>query len=225
MIKEKQTGQLIVLSAPSGCGKDTICRELLGKNKNLWHSVSCTTRKPRSGETEGVDYYFLTKEEFEDKIKNDEFIEYAMYNGNYYGTLKDKVVQRLQKGTDVILVIEVQGALQIKQKIEEAIFIFILPPTMKELKKRLENRKTETKEMVLKRFKKAYEELNEITKYNYVVINDTIENATNKIESILISEKCRVDRIEEIYLDTEEEGMHELLIQKDFENVSLSDKL
>lgn len=218
IIETNNKGNLIVISGPSGAGKDTIVEGLIKKNKNVSLSISATTRKPRGNEKEGVNYYFLTEEEFERKIEENEFLEYAKYNENYYGTLKSEVVEKLNLGVDVILVIEIQGALKVKELIKEAIFIFILPPSMSELRKRLIGRKTEDKEKIIKRFKTAYNEINEVTKYNYVVINDEIDLAVNKVNSILLSEKCRVDRIEEVYLGNEEEEIHEILIDKEFDN-------
>lgn len=219
MNKLKNEGQLIVLSGSSGCGKDTIVKEVLKNNKNAWLSISCTSRNPRPGEVHGKDYYFLTNDEFEEKIKDGNFLEYAKYADNYYGTPKDVIKEKLDQGIDVILVIEIQGALKIKELLKETVFIFILPPTMRELKKRLEGRNTETKEKITKRFKTTYKELNEVTKYNYVVINDEVNIAANKINAILLSEKCRVDRIEETYLHSLEEEVHEILIEdKDFIN-------
>lgn len=218
MIRTRKQGTLIVISGPSGSGKDSICNCLKNKNKNVWISISCTSRNPRKGETEGKDYYYLTKEEFEEKIKNNYFLEYASYNNCYYGTPKSKIQEQLDKGKDVLLNIEVQGALKIKQLVKEAVFIFILPPSMKELKQRLINRGTEDKEKILNRFKIAYNEINELNKYNYVVVNDEIETSANKINAILTAIKCRVDRIEEVYLDTEEEKIHETLINKKFQN-------
>ncbi len=172
----------------------------------------------RPGDEEGKTYFFLSKEEFEEKIKNDEFLEYAIYNDNYYGTPKKHIEDKLKKGIDVFLVIEVQGALKIKELVPESICIFIMPPSMKELRNRLVRRKTETKEKIIKRFTSAYQEINEVTKYNYVVTNDKISKAAKKIEAILISEKCRVDRIEDVYLDNSEETIHELLMGEDFDN-------
>lgn len=214
MKKTKSIGQLIVISGPSGSGKDTIVKEVLKTNKDVWVSVSCTSRKPRPLEKEGIDYYFLSNEEFEEKIKADNFLEYAKYSDNYYGTPKDIVNEKLNAGIDVILVIEIQGALKIKEILDDTIFVFILPPSMRELKRRLENRKTESKDKIIKRFKAAYKELNEVTKYNYVVINDEIESAANKINSIINSEKCRVDRIEDAYLNSLEEEIHEILLEE-----------
>ena len=220
MNKYKNYGQLIVISGPSGSGKGTIVKKLIDEtDHNLFLSISCTSRKPRGKEKDGVEYFFLSEEEFEQKIQADEFLEYAKYADNYYGTPKSSIKEKLEKGIDVILEIEIQGALKIKEKLPEAIFIFILPPTMRELKKRLETRNTETKDKILKRFKRPYSELNEITKYNYVVINDDVSLATKKIDSILLSEKCRVDRIEETYLSSLEEEIHEILLEdKEFIN-------
>ena len=212
MIRKKIKGDLIIISGPSGCGKGTICRELIKNNDNLVISTSATTRSPRDGEIDSIDYYFITKEEFENKIENNEFLEFAkVHHDNYYGTLKNKVLDDINKGIDVILEIDIEGALQINNTMPEAIFIFILPPSMKELKRRLINRKTESKEQIIDRFKKAYQEINEISKYNYVVINDEIDIAVNKIKSIIQAEKCRVDRIEDFDLNTKEELIHELL--------------
>lgn len=218
MIKTKKKGILTVISGPSGCGKYTVIQELLKKREKIWLSVSCTSRLPRPNEENGKDYYFLTKDEFKQKIDNNEMLEYAEYADNYYGTPKEYIQSHLDNGEDVILEIEIQGAMKIKALLPETLFIFILPPSMKELKKRLENRNTETKDKIDKRFKQAYTEINELSKYNYVVINDEIENAANKIDAILTAEKCRVDRIEEVYLNTEEESIHETLSNKEFQN-------
>ena len=213
IIKTNERGSLIVISGPSGAGKDTIVEKLLKINKSATLSVSATTRAPRPGEVDGVNYYFLTREQFEEKIKEDEFLEYAEYNGNYYGTPKSGILDKLNQGLDVLLVIEIQGALKIKELVKEALFIFILPPSMAELRRRLIDRKK-----IIKRFKTAYNEINEVTKYNYVVINDVLEEAVDKVNAILLSEKCRVDRIEEVYLGNEEEELHEILIDKVLEN-------
>ncbi len=218
IIKSKEKGNLIVISGPSGSGKGTIIKELLSINKKLWLSISMTTRNIRPGDIPNESYYFLTREEFESRIKEDKFLEYAEYNGNYYGTPKDKIEDYLNKGIDVILEIEIQGALKIKEKVKDAIFIFIMPPSLKELKRRLIGRNTETIDKVISRFTTAYKEINEVTKYNYVVVNDEIHNSVEKVNSIIISEKCRVDRIEEIYLNNMEEEIHELLVEKNLQN-------
>ena len=153
-------------------------------------------------------------------IKNDQFLEYAIvHSGKYYGTPKDKIYDKLDQGIDVILEIDIQGALSIQNKISDAVFIFIMPPSMEILKERLTNRGTESEEKVLERFQTAYKEINAYTKYNYVVVNDEVENAVNKVEAIIKAEKCRVDRIEEVFLNNPEEILHESLIDdKEFIN-------
>lgn len=223
ILKSNNKGSLIVLSGPSGSGKDSICERLKEYNDNFWISISCTTRSPRKGEEEGIDYFFKNKNEFKKLIEENKLLEYAEYNGEYYGTPKEKINEYLNNGVDVILVIEVQGALKIKKLINEAIFIFIMPPTMKDLILRLKKRGTESDEKILKRFKKAYQEINMITKYNYVVVNDELDKATRKVNSIIEAQKCMVDRIEEVFLNNPEEEIHELLLDnKIFENNDLN---
>lgn len=212
-MKLNNKGSLIVISGPSGVGKDTVCNELLKRNKDLYLSVSMTSRKPRIGEAEGKDYFYVTKKEFRKRIKDKEFLEYAIVHEEYYGTPKDNVIKQINDNKDVILLIDIQGALKIKRKYKNGIFIFLMPPSMKELKERLVNRGTETKEKIISRFKTAYKEINEVPKYNYVVVNDTIENAVKKIEAILLSSKCNVDRIEDLEINNQEELIHDLLTQ------------
>lgn len=218
ILKEKNKGNLIVVSGPSGSGKDSIINNLTKYNNNFWVSVSMTTREKRVNEKEGINYFFVTEEEFKDNIKNNNLLEYTNYNGHYYGTPKSHIMEKLNAGIDVILVIEIEGAINVKELIPDTICIFILPPSMSELKRRLINRNTENKDKIIKRFKTAYKEINEITKYNYVVINDDLDEATIKLNSILISERLRVDRIEDIYLGNMEEELHELLIDKELPN-------
>ncbi len=226
MIKRKNTGQLIIISAPSGAGKGSVISGLLERDKkNLWLSVSTTSRQPRSNDIPGVTYNFVSKEEFEKLIEEDYFLEYTNYVGNYYGTPKQAIKEKLDQGIDVILEIEIEGAMNIKKLVPEALFIFIMPPSLKTLVTRLKNRKTDSKDKIIERFHTAYKEINEVTKYNYVVVNDELEDAIDKVESILKAEKCRVDRIEEVYLDTKEEEIHELLMDEDFDNDSLSGKI
>jgi len=219
MVKEKKTGHIIVISGPSGAGKGTVVKKLLEKNKKMALSISMTTREPRNGEINGKDYFYVTKSEFLEQIDKGNFLEFAnVYGTDYYGTPRDKVMEYINKGIDVILEIDINGALQVKEKNPETIFIFIMPPSMKELKKRLITRDTETPEKILNRFKTAYKEINEAKKYNYVVINDNVNKAAKRIEAILIAEKCRVDRIEDFDLNTEEELIHELLVEKGLTN-------
>ncbi|MBA5850527.1 guanylate kinase [Clostridium sp. cel8] len=204
----KKKGLLVIISGPSGAGKGTVCKELIKKN-DLWISVSATTRKPRAGEVDGSNYYFLTKEEFESKIKNNDFLEYAEVYGNYYGTPKDKVLEAINLGKDVILEIDIQGALKVKKNYPQGVFIFILPPSMEELKKRIINRGSETQESLMTRFNSAYKEINYISKYNYAVVNDTVENAVKNIESIITAEKCRVDRVKDEIFKSKEDISNE----------------
>lgn len=226
MIRHKNTGQLIIISAPSGSGKGTIINRLLeNDNTNRWLSVSTTSRMPRPIDIPGVTYNFVTEEEFEDLIKEEFFIEYTNYAGNYYGTPKEAIKKKLDAGIDVILEIEIEGASNIKKTVPEALFIFIMPPSLKTMVKRLQNRKTESKDKIIERFRQAYKEINQVTQYNYVVVNDDLDEAVNKVESIIKAEKCRVDRIEEVYLDTKEEEIHELLMDEEFENDSISEKI
>lgn len=218
LIKQKKRGSLIIISGTTCAGKGTVIKELLKRNENLVLSTSYTSRSIRKGDIEDVTYYFVSREKFEEKIKNDEFLEYALVHGNYYGTPKKEIENLLSNGKDVILEIEVQGAKIVKEKLPETVLIFVLAPSMEEVKKRIIARGSETKEQIITRFKTAYQEINEIPKYNYVVINDIVSSAVKKIESILISEKCRVDRIEEISVENKEEFMHEFLMEKSFDN-------
>lgn len=215
MIRTKKRGSLIVISGTTCAGKGTVIKHLLERNKDLYLSISYTSRPMRGCETNGVDYYFVTPEEFESKIQNNEFLEYAQVQyGCYYGTPKAEIEDKLSEGHSVILEIDVNGAKQIKEQFPETILIFILAPSMEVVKERIKARNTEDPEQIIKRFRKAYQEINEVNKYNYVVINDKLEDAIRKVESILISEKCRVDRIEEISMENEEEIIHEFLMNK-----------
>lgn len=211
-MKKKKDGCLIVVSGPSGAGKDTICNKLLERHKEMHLSVSMTTRGIRENEKEGVDYYYVTEEVFKENIEKDNFLEYALVYDRYYGTPKSEVLSRLDKGNDVVLVIDIEGALKIKEKFKDAIFIFIMPPDMKTLMKRIVARNRDTKEKMVNRFKEDYKLVNEYSKYNYVVVNDDITDAVNKIDAILLASKCSVERIEDLELDSEEELIHELLI-------------
>ena len=213
MIRRNEQGILIVVSGPSGCGKSTVDNMLISKRQNIIMSVSDTTRAKRDGETDGIDYNFITKEEFEKNIESNKYLEYAKVHSNkYYGTPCNFVNKKLKEGIDVILEIDIEGARKIKEKRSDAVFIFIMPPSMEILKSRLVGRKTETKEQVVERFKTAYKEINEVSKYNYVIVNDKVEDSVKRMSSIIDAEKSRVDRIEEIYLGNEEEIIHEILM-------------
>ena len=181
-------------------------------------SVSTTSRSIRTNDIPGVTYNFVSEEEFKTKIEEDYFLEYTNYSGNYYGTPKEYINEKLNKGIDVILEIEIEGASNVKKIYPEAICIFIMPPSLKELVKRLKKRGTDSNEKIVERFKKAYQEINEVTKYNYVVVNDNVDDAVSKVEAIIKAEKCRVDRIEEVILDTKEDEIHKLLMDEKFIN-------
>lgn len=186
-----QKGLLIVMSGPSGVGKGTI-REALFQTEEASQyrfSVSATTRLPRVGEEDGVSYYFKTKTEFEEMIENDELIEYAQFVDNYYGTPKKEVETRLEEGFDVFLEIEVDGAMQVKAKMQDALFIFIAPPTIEDLTKRLAKRGTETSDVIASRVEKAKWELDFQKQYDYVVVNDNVDRAVTEIQAIIDAER------------------------------------
>lgn len=219
MIKTKKTGELIIISGTTCAGKGTVIKKLLENHNDIVLSISYTSRPKREHEINGVDYYFVTPEEFEEKIKNGDFLEYAKVQyGAYYGTPKAEIIEQLNTGKDVILEIDVQGAKQIKELFPETILIFIMAPSMEEVKRRIVMRGDENKEQIISRFKTAYNEINQYNNYNYVVVNDDLLESVRKVESILISEKLRVDRIEELAVENQEEFMHELLIEKEFKN-------
>lgn len=187
-------GFLLIISGPAGTGKGTVCKELLRRNTNIVFSVSATTRSPRVGEIDGENYFFIDKEKFETMIDNDEFLEYAYVHTNYYGTPKKFVIDEIEKGEIVLLEIDVQGAMQIKKNYSEAVFIFLLPPTMEELKNRIIKRGTESEEDINRRFENAFKELDFVGNYDYFVVNDIVEDAVSDIESIIKAEKLRVKR-------------------------------
>lgn len=218
MIKTKKRGDLIIISGTTCAGKGTVIKKLLGEHNDIVLSTSYTSRKPREGEIDGVNYYFISREQFEEKITNGDFLEYNEYAGNYYGTPKKEVVEKLETGKDVVLEIEVNGAKAIKEKYPETVLIFIMAPSMEEVLRRIKMRGAENNEQIMARFKTAYNEINQVPNYNYVVVNDDLEEAVHKVESILISEKLRVDRIEEIFVENQEEIIHELLMDKEFVN-------
>ncbi|AOZ94575.1 guanylate kinase [Paenibacillus crassostreae] len=185
-------GLLIVLSGPSGVGKGTVCNALRGKMDNLVYSVSATTRNPRVGEEDGVNYFFKSRDQFTDMIEHDQLLEYAEYVGNYYGTPRDFVEQTLLSGKDIILEIEVQGALKVKEKFPEGIFIFLLPPSLDELEGRIRGRGTESQATIEHRLSVAVDEIGLMEHYDYAVVNDQIDQACKRIESIVIAEHCKV---------------------------------
>ena len=195
-------GLLIVLSGPSGVGKGTVRAAIFSKGEQKFvYSISATTRLPRTGETDGVDYFFKTREEFEQMIQNKQLLEYAEYVGNYYGTPLEYVENTLATGKDVFLEIDVQGAIQVRDLMPDGVFIFLTPPDLNELESRIVNRGTDSDEVIAKRMKTAREELELMKYYDYSVVNDTVDNAVQKIEAIIQTEHLRIVR----NLDTIEE--------------------
>ena len=203
-------GLLIVLSGPSGVGKGTVRAAIFSKGEQKFvYSISATTRLPRTGETDGVDYFFKTREEFEQMIQNKQLLEYAEYVGNYYGTPLEYVENTLEQGKDVFLEIDVQGAIQVRELMPDGVFIFLTPPDLNELESRIVNRGTDSDEVIAKRMKTAREELELMKYYDYSVVNDTVDNAVQKIEAIIQTEHLRIVR----NLDTIEE-LEEILEEK-----------
>lgn len=190
----KSNGLLIVFSGPSGAGKDTILKCLMEKNPNIKLSVSATTRTPRIGEIDGKDYFFIDRNQFSAMEENGDLLESAEYCGNCYGTPRKPIENWIADGNDVVLEIEVQGASQIKNKCPDCVSVFLLPPSLKVLEQRLRDRKTENEESIQKRLDIARTELLEVDHYDYVVINDTLNSATDEIIHIICAEKCRVRR-------------------------------
>ena len=189
-----ERGLLIVISGVSGTGKGTVCKKLLADLPKISYSISATTRKPRQGEVDGREYYFLSVDEFKQWIADEKFLEYAEVYGNFYGTPLNKIEEQLNRGEDVLLEIDVQGALNVKKKCPDGIYIFLLPPSLAELRRRIENRGTETPESLNRRLKNAVAEIQIGREYDYVVVNDTVENAAAQIKAILTAERCKVAR-------------------------------
>ena len=191
-------GLLLILSGPSGCGKGTVLKELLAAEPNIFYSVSATTRAPRPGEEDGVNYFFLSKEDFDREVSQDGMLEYACYCGNCYGTPKKPVFDRLERGEHVILEIEVQGAKQVMESCTEAVSIFIMPPSLAELERRLVDRQTEDEETVKRRLAAAVDEMNLAKDYDYVVVNDKVSEAVKDIAAIIRAEQNRSCRMSEL---------------------------
>ena len=192
---QKSKGILIVLSGFSGSGKGTIMKELMKKYSDQYAlSISATTRQPRPGETDGVEYFFKTKEQFEEMIAQDKLIEYARYVENYYGTPKSYVEEQLASGKDVILEIEIQGALKVKEKFPDTVLLFVTPPSAEALKERLTGRGTETAEVIASRLSRAVEEAEGIEEYDYLVVNDVLEDCVEEVHTIIQNEHARVPR-------------------------------
>ena len=193
-------GRLIVFSAPSGCGKGTMLEQIL-KNEDFCVSVSATTRSPREGEVDGVNYYFISKDEFTERIGEGKFLEYAEYCGNFYGTPMDKINEMLEKGKNVILEIEVQGAVKVMNKRPDALSIFIAPPSINELRRRLHKRGTESDEVIEQRVAQASNEVALAAKYDYIIVNDALEDAVEDFFHVVRAEQLRADKRPEIIAD------------------------
>ncbi|MBR1806120.1 MAG: guanylate kinase [Selenomonadaceae bacterium] len=187
-------GLLIVVSGASGTGKGTVCKKLLSELPNVHYSISATTRQPRQGEVDGREYYFISEDEFKRWIADGKFLEYAEVYGNFYGTPLTKIEERLNRGEDVLLEIDVQGALNVKRKCPDGVYIFLLPPSLDELKCRIEGRGSETPDSLKRRLQAAVAEIQIGREYDYAVVNDTVDKAVAQIEAILVAERCRVAR-------------------------------
>ncbi|WP_405102307.1 guanylate kinase [Oceanobacillus sp. FSL H7-0719] len=194
-----ESGILFILSGPSGVGKGTVRKKLFEEKTDLQYSISMTTRDMRPGEADGVDYFYRSKEDFEQMIENGQLLEYAKYVNNYYGTPRAYVEETLANGKDVFLEIEVQGALQVKKNFPQGVFIFLFPPSLDELKNRIEGRGTESQELVLNRLKEARTEIEMMHAYDYVVVNDDVNLAVDRVKSIIQSEHLRRERVEKQY--------------------------
>ena len=199
-------GVLTVVSGFSGAGKGTVMKRLLEKYENYALSISVTTRKPREGERDGIEYFFRTREEVEAMIQEDQLLEHAEYVGNYYGTPRFYVEDMLSQGKNVILEIEIQGAMKIKEKIPEAVLVFVTPPTIEELRSRLTGRGTETADVIASRLRRAAEESEGMDNYDYILINDQVEDCVDQLHQIIFSERCRAQRNEELINTIQEEA-------------------
>lgn len=199
-MKTVNKGTLFIVSAPSGAGKTTLCKKIIDNVENLRQSVSYTTRKPRKNEVNNVDYFFVSAEQFKKMVDRRDFIEWAEVHGNLYGTSKKRLDNLINSGVDVILDIDTQGAKQIKKLHSGGVFIFILAPSMKVLRERLEKRKSNSKKDMAKRLKRAVEEIKEYKKYDYVIVNDTLQVSLSKLEAIILAERLKNKNIDPVWI-------------------------
>lgn len=210
-------GLLIVISGPSGTGKGTICKALFQRRPDMFFSVSATTRSPRTGEVDGREYHFLDKVKFAEMIAQDDFLEWAEVYDNQYGTPREPVFKALSEGKDVLLEIDIQGALKVREKVPRGIYIFVVPPSLESLRKRIIGRGTESMEIINKRMSKALGELQCLQEYNYVIVNDILEEAVDKVESIITAEHCRSCRYD-VVEDPKNED--QLVMKKNYFNLN-----
>ena len=197
---KRREGMLFVVSAPSGAGKTTLCRALTDSLENLRHSISYTTRKPRPGEIDGRDYYFVTEERFRNMVQAGDFAEWAQVHSNLYGTSRRVLDEMRTDGTDVILDIDTQGAGQIKEKCKDAVFIFIMPPSLEILEERLRNRKSDNEDEIKKRMRRARDEIRDYAMYDYIIVNRDFERALAELRSIVLAERCRTRLVEHAWI-------------------------
>lgn len=194
-------GILFIISAPSGTGKTTLCKQLTSIVPGLWHSISYTTRKPRAGEEHGREYFFIGETEFQQMVDRNEFVEWARVYGHLYGTPRKTLIDQMEQGIDVLLEIDVQGAIQVKKKFEDAVSIFILPPSMQVLRSRLQNRASDTPEEILRRLQKVKEEVWSYREYAYVVRNEDLSQSLHELESVFLAERLKTKRLNMAWLE------------------------
>ncbi len=197
----ERRGILFIISAPSGTGKTTLCKQLTASVPGLWHSVSCTTRKPRPGEEHGREYFFIDEKTFQSMIERNEFMEYAHVYGNWYGTPRKALMDKMEQGIDVLLEIDVQGAMQIKKRFEDGVYIFILPPSMEILRSRLQSRASDSPEEILRRLQKVKEEVWSFREYYYIVRNDDLAQSLRELQSIFVAERLKTKRLDMHWLE------------------------
>jgi guanylate kinase len=194
-------GLLFIISAPSGTGKTTLCKQIVAAIPGLWHSISCTTRKPRLGEEHGREYFFIEEKTFQDMVERNEFLEYAHVYGHWYGTPRKTLMDKMEQGIDVLLEIDVQGALQIKKKFADAVYIFILPPSMDILRSRLQSRASDSQEEIHRRLQKVKEEVWSFREYYYIVRNDDLAQSLRELQSIFLAERLKTKRLDMHWLE------------------------